>query len=303
MPEPFVPAPPAASQSPGSRVRPSSSGTRIFITVIAIATAIATLSLGQWQLRRAAQKEALAQQILQKESQETITNSALTAIKSVADVTTTATATIPPLLNRRVALQGHWLPEHTVYLQNRQMNRQPGFYVLTPLRLQATSANTVTPTVADLNQQAVVWVQRGWVPRNFQDFTQLQPVTSPQAMVQISGRLIAQASTAFALGADNAQPTASMATPGAGASRIRHNLNIASFAAQTGLPLLPLVVLQTDANSDGLQRQWPAVESGVEKHYGYAFQWFALSGLIVVLYVWFQIISPRRRRATVEENL
>jgi surfeit locus 1 family protein len=38
------------------------------------------------------------------------------------------------------------------------------------------------------------------------------------------------------------------------------------------------------------------VASGVEKHHGYAFQWFGLSGLISLLYVWFQIVQPRRQK-------
>ena len=32
------------------------------------------------------------------------------------------------------------------------------------------------------------------------------------------------------------------------------------------------------------------VGAGVDKHYGYAFQWFGLCGLIALLYVWFQIV-------------
>jgi surfeit locus 1 family protein len=51
-----------------------------------------------------------------------------------------------------------------------------------------------------------------------------------------------------------------------------------------------------------MQRDWPAVSSGVDKHYGYAFQWFGLCGLIALLYVWFQIvrrfIRPRRERSS-----
>ena len=47
---------------------------------------------------------------------------------------------------------------------------------------------------------------------------------------------------------------------------------------------------------DGLARDWPAPATGVETHHGYAFQWFALSALITGLYVWFQLIRPRRRQ-------
>ena len=39
---------------------------------------------------------------------------------------------------------------------------------------------------------------------------------------------------------------------------------------------------------------WPAPAVNVQKHYGYAFQWFAMSALVVGLYVWFQLIRPQR---------
>ena len=52
------------------------------------------------------------------------------------------------LLHRPVILHGHWLAAATVYLDNRQMNGRPGFYVLTPLQLD--------------DRPEVVLVQRGW---------------------------------------------------------------------------------------------------------------------------------------------
>jgi hypothetical protein len=42
--------------------------------------------------------------------------------------------------------------------------------------------------------------------------------------------------------------------------------------------------------SEGLLRDWPQINAGVQKHYGYAFQWFGLSVLVVLLYVWFQLV-------------
>jgi surfeit locus 1 family protein len=58
-------------------------------------------------------------------------------------------------------------------------------------------------------------------------------------------------------------------------------------------------VQQDDSAStvgDGLMRQWPRPAVDVQKHYGYAFQWFALCGLMAGLYVWFQLIRPRIKR-------
>ena len=52
---------------------------------------------------------------------------------------------------------------------------------------------------------------------------------------------------------------------------------------------------QTGVPSEGLLREWPEAASGAPKHYGYAFQWWALSALIAILYVWFQFIAPRRK--------
>jgi surfeit locus 1 family protein len=78
--------------------------------------------------------------------------------------------------------------------------------------------------------------------------------------------------------------------------------------------LLPMALLQTESESeingqsqgfvreDKLKRYWPAADTGVAKHYGYAFQWFALSALLVTLYVWFQIISPIRKSRKSEEH-
>ena len=177
------------------------------------------------------------------------------------------------VLHRKVVLQGQWLPEAMVYLDNRQMQGKPGFWVLAPLRLSGG--------------QAVVLVQRGWVPRDFQERTRLPQVQTPATQVQLQGRVTDHVVRLYEFG------------PSAGGdreARIRQNLDVAAYAAETGLPLLPLVVLQTDGASDGLRRDWAPVNTGVDKHYGYAFQWFGLCALVVVLYVWFQFVRRFSRR-------
>lgn len=62
------------------------------------------------------------------------------------------------------------------------------------------------------------------------------------------------------------------------------------FAPAPGWIWRPVLVVQTGAPSEGLLRDWPSVGSGVHKHYGYAFQWFGLCGLMALLYVWFQFV-------------
>ena len=149
------------------------------------------------------------------------------------------------------------------------MQSRPGFFVVTPLQLTGS--------------QQVILVQRGWVPRSFTDRTALPPVQTPAGQVQLQGHLAPWPSRMYDFGAVEEGP-------------IRQNLDFTAYRLQTGLPLLELSVQQSGAASEGLLREWPEVASGVEKHHGYAFQWFGLSALIALLYVWFQIVQPRRKQ-------
>jgi surfeit locus 1 family protein len=253
------------------------------ITLATVAGMLVTASLGRWQLSRAAQKEAL-QAMLEARGRMPAMDG-----RVLLSQPTMAAAEAETLVHRAVMLEGRWLPEHTVYLDNRQMNGRPGFFVLTPLQLVGTPSG-------------VVLVQRGWVPRNFQDRTQLPQVQTPQdVVVRVVGRVAAAPSRLYEFGGGESSAGGHGAE---GSSRIRQNLDLAAFRTETGLALAPLTVVQTGeavGAGDGLQRDWPVVGAGVDKHYGYAFQWFGLCGLMALLYVWFQIvrrfIRPRSQPA------
>jgi len=82
---------------------------------------------------------------------------------------------------------------------------------------------------------------------------------------------------------------------GSASGPIRQNLDLASFVRETGLDLLPLSVQQQTAPgspADGLERHWPAPAIDVQKHYGYAFQWFALAAALALFHVWHRFIRP-----------
>ncbi len=232
------------------------------VTLAAAAGIAATLSLGSWQLSRAAQKQALQAAIDARQAMAVLDNLSLASLAQPGGD-----------LHRPVRLRGEWVAQHTVFLDNRQMHGRPGFYVLTPLRLQGTATTVV--------------VQRGWVPRNFMDRERLPPVETPAGTVELSGRVAAAPARLFEPG--------SSAHPGEGSSAIRQNLDLAVFGAEARLALLPFTVVETGAASQGLQRDWPRVAADTGKHYGYAFQWFGLSALVAILYVWFQFIAPRRK--------
>ena len=230
------------------------------ITAVALLSILATLSLGRWQLGRAAQKVALQNST---EAQGQLIRLDAPALLASTDALRE--------VHRRVLLRGKWLAQHTVLLDNRQMNGKVGYYVVTPLQLEG--------------ETAVVLVQRGWLARNFLDRNAVPQVETPAGWVSLEGRIAPPPSKLYELGSS-------------GEGLIRQNIDLPSFKTETGMPLLNVSVQQTGARSEGLLREWPVLGSGVDKHYGYAFQWFALSGLIAILYVWFQIVRrfifPRR---------
>ena len=226
------------------------------VTVAALVVVAVTLSLGQWQLRRAAQKEALKTAITGQSRLADLDNATFFGLKNIADA-----------IHRPAQLKGVWQDDHTVFLDNRPMSGKTGFIVVTPLALEGSTH--------------VVLVQRGWVQRDFARRMHLPDIATPPGTVTIRGRIAPPPSKLYEF-------------KGIERGRIRQNIDIAAFATETSLPLLPVSLLQTGVADGGLSREWAAPNLGVEKHYGYAFQWFALCALVVVLYAWFQLIRPLR---------
>lgn len=232
---------------------------RWLVLIAALALCAVTARLGFWQLDRAAQKVALQQALDQQRQLPALAQKDLALQADQAN----------QQVHRAVVLQGRWLPEHTVYLENRQMNGRVGFFAVTPLLLDDGSA---------------VVVQRGWFARDLLDRLRIVAPPVPPGLQRIQGRMALTPSRLFEFESTGSGP-------------IRQNLDVVRFSQETGLNLRPLTVVQEDTPgdaTDGLQRAWPQPARGVEKHHGYAFQWFALSTLSAGLWLWFQVIKPRR---------
>jgi surfeit locus 1 family protein len=225
-----------------------------------------TARLGVWQLSRASQKNALQQALDERSNMPEIAAPAIARSASDAE----------SQHYRRVHVRGQWAADSTVFLDNRQMNGRPGFFVVTPLKLSGSTANEA------------VLVQRGWVPRDQLDRTRLPALQTPPGEVEVAGHIAPPPARLYDFG-------------GVASGPIRQNLELGAFAGETGLRLLPLSLVQDDSKDasgpqDGLLRQWPRPAVDIHKHYGYAFQWFALCALMAGLYVWFQLIRPRLQR-------
>ncbi len=233
----------------------------LVVIVAALAAVALTGRMGLWQLDRAAQKLELQATLDARTALPTLDARSLAREVAGAEAQQ----------YRRVALGGRWLEDRTVFLDNRPIDGKVGFVVATPLALDDGRA---------------VLVQRGWLPRNFAERTALPQVPTAPGRVSVEGTVALRLPRLFEFSAAASGP-------------IRQNLDLPSFARESGLDLLPLVVVQQESPgspADGLVRRWPPPATDVQKHHGYAFQWFALAAVITVLYVWHRLIRPRFRR-------
>jgi surfeit locus 1 family protein len=228
------------------------------VCLAAVFLAALTARMGFWQLSRAEEKRALQ---LAVEAQ--------TALTPLREQDLLQDTTLWQHTHRRAALEGQWLSDKTVYLDNRVHHGQSGFWVMTPLRWAPGK---------------VVWVQRGWVVRDARDATKAAPVMTPQSETVITGRIATGLSHMVEL-----KKTESPA--GSSGLKIQANLDLSQMQAMVSDKVTGLVI-QTDADSEGLRRDWSLVGVGPEKNMAYAFQWFGLSALVTLLYVWFQWIGP-----------
>lgn len=225
----------------------------VLITLSTVVAVAMTAGMGVWQLSRAAEKQA-RQAALDVQSAKFPLDAA--GVRAAPDPMA--------LLHQRASLRGTWVADQALFLENRPMNGRTGLIVLMPFVLEGADRTALV-------------VQRGWAPRGFEDRTLLPKLDTPTGVVEIEGRMALPPSDLYALGNPTVGP-------------IRQNLDLPQWRVETGLPLLPITLQQTGGSESGLLRDWPVVNLGVEKNYGYAVQWFGMASVFVVLYVWFQII-------------
>lgn len=217
----------------------------------------AGIALGNWQWGRAAERRA-----------------ALTQIEAAAQAPAIEWPSGPieaaPLVRRRVAVAGEFLPGYTVLLDYRLHRGRPGFYVVQPLRIAGGGAH--------------VLVLRGWIAAPVRR-DQLPQFITPAGTQRIEGIALDRVPQFL-------EPPAAAETcrPGP-VPCVWQNLKIEAFAAWAAIPLAPVMIEQASDLADGLGRDWDRPEAGFRKNEMYALQWYSLAGLSLVLLI---VLSFRR---------
>jgi surfeit locus 1 family protein len=212
--------------------------------VAALAAIVLTVSLGNWQTRRAEEKLARG--------------------RDLDDASRLALLALPPrpvdahdYEFRSVSARGEYSARHTILLDNKVLRGKVGYQVLTPLRIAGGDVH--------------VLVNRGWVAAGLRREI-LPQIRTPGGSETVEGIAVVPSSHIFELDANTKEGV------------VWQNLVLARYAKWSGLKLQPIVLQQSSNAADGLVRAWARPDTGADKHRGYAFQWYALAITILIFY-------------------
>jgi surfeit locus 1 family protein len=231
---------------------------RLLTTLAAVAGIAVTLALANWQLNRAHEKEARAArlQLLARDSPVALGAEEVRA----ADVEW-----------RRVVARGRFEPRHAVFIDNRIRQGVAGYHVVMPLDVGKMASGG----------SRYVLVNRGWIAGS-PDRGKPPQVRTPEGTVEIAGLAVTPSQRFLELSTN--------VTDG----NVWQNLTLERYRQAVPIALQPVVIQQESPLDDGLVREWDPPNLGVDKHYGYAFQWLALAATVLVFY----LVTHVRRSAS-----
>jgi surfeit locus 1 family protein len=209
----------------------------------ALATGLAVIFalLGQWQLRRADEQQALERQFV--------------ALADAPPLDAPLEAgSIGDLRYRRVVLRGRYLPQTQVLLDNMTHAGVAGYHVLTPF-------------VPSAGGRAVV-VNRGFVPAPAYR-SELPSVTVSAEERTLRGRIDALPAPALRLGENDFDAPSAV--------RLMSFPESKDLERALHRPLVPYQILLDSTEADGYVRAWEPESLRAERNIAYAGQWFALS--------------------------
>ena len=221
----------------------------LLLSLATVAGVAILLSLGFWQLERAAQRE---QQRSEVQMRRTLTAVYITRLPPEA---------LDELHGRRVRLLGAY-QERQFLLDNQVRDKRPGYQVLTPFETA--------------HHHQLLLVDRGWIPQGALRRRTPRPAAPGPRRRQIEGTLHRTARNPFT--------DAEHLFEGPGWPQVAQEVDYARFAERLGeLELLPIVLRLHPDQADGFRRDWPAPPMTAEKHLAYAVQWFAMAGVFALL--------------------
>ncbi|MGK0440911.1 MAG: cytochrome oxidase assembly protein ShyY1 [Pseudohongiellaceae bacterium] len=214
-------------------------------TTLALLMLPGLLWLGFWQLDRADEKRQLQALYKQRAASQPV---AITELNNPEQ-----------MRYKPVFLQGQYLPQWNVLLDNKIYHGSFGYEILTAFKLNKT--------------QQIVWVNRGWIKGDRARLS-LPIITEPRAGQQ---RLIAELyipqGSMLQLGEDNNKQW----------PRRVQTIDIDRLQQEMQQDMFPYSVRLAENSVGMLERNWMVVNIAPAKHTGYAVQWFAMAAMAVII--------------------
>ena len=209
-----------------------------------IATIAFLVSLGLWQLDRADQKRTI---------EAAIVNAKTGPVELIANGR--------ELLDKEyydVRLQGNYLSDKQFIYDNQIVDQVSGYYVLTPFILT--------------DQLGVILVNRGFIPWNGQ-----RERLADIAVDSVSREIKVQVSS----------PIKRMELKATDVSRqfpvLIQAIDFDVLEEVSKLKFVKVVGLLDPSSSDGYVRKWEPYTGSIEKHIGYAIQWFLMALVLAII--------------------
>lgn len=225
---------------------------KLWAIVVAIIFLIVFIELGKWQLSRADEKSARFEQLEQFAKEPAVTLPG-TLVKLEA------------FQYREVEVQGEYLSDHTIYLDNKTHQGRAGYHIITPFKISNSSLH--------------VAINRGWIATG-DDRSILPQVREVKGELVVSGTVMSPEIRTWQL--------SDRVTTG----QVWGNFDLQRYQETTGLKMQPIMVLQKSKIEDGLIRDWDKPESGAAKNLGYAVQWFLLAATVIIIFL---VLNAKRK--------
>lgn len=212
------------------------------------------VKLGFWQYDKAQQKQALQATYDARTVQP--------AVKVPVSITN-----VEDWRYRRLESAGKYHTEYQIFLDNQVEGEVAGYHVLTPFQTE---------------DGTMVLVDRGWVPVG--DRSRLPKVNTPTGVVRISGFSWIPSNRFFQLAApENSQIW----------QPVWQNMELQRYNKLAPFKVLPLVIrLDADSQAGGFVRNWVMPAERIEKHIGYAYQWWGFA--VALLGIWIFVNLKRK---------
>jgi surfeit locus 1 family protein len=201
------------------------------------------LSLGLWQLERAEEKQTITDRII--------------LAQGLAPLSVSNPSNLLEKEYHHVLLEGHYLADSQFIYDNQIIKGNAGYFVLTPFVL---------------NDHNSILINRGFVPWNgSRDNIANLEIGVQKRIIKVS---LIKPVERIKLTESTTHDTFPI---------LIQSINLNRLAALAKQDLIPIMGQLDKSATDGFFRQWKPFYGSVDKHLGYAFQWFLMAMALLII--------------------